>query len=566
MNKQAYLEGAVPYPAERIREYVERGWWQNLTFGDVLDRSAALQAHRTAVVDQRSRFTYAQLRERVDRFARALLKLGLRRYDRILIQLPNRSEFLVVFYGMQRIGAVPILAIPRHGVREISHFLQVMQPAAWILPAREGTRNFGELIAQVDPWRNGVEHVIMVGEGEDTPPGVLSLDVLISGHAPADGSAGDLNRYRPDPNDVAIILLTGGTTGMPKGVPRTHNSYLANIRYTNVGTRPEDVRALATPIGHSMAHQGPVGGSIFYGATLCLIEVPRAKFILEGVEKHGITRLSLVPTQLEDILSLPELDQYDLTSLRNVRTAGAALRPETARKAEMFFRGIGADFVGGGFGSSEGPCATHHAGESPEIFRTSIGRPMCEGDRWKVLDDREQELPPNKEGELAAKGPCVFTGYYRSDAENREIFTRDGYYKMGDVGRIDEEGHIYITGRKKDIIQRGGEGIIPSEIETILLLHPDINSAAVVAMPDLRLGEKACAYVTLKAGKRLSLEETVGFLKSKGASVLQLPERLVVVETLPRTEIGKIDKKALRADIQRRVEEEGEKQTAEYQM
>ncbi|MEW6665208.1 MAG: AMP-binding protein [Thermodesulfobacteriota bacterium] len=552
-----YLEGAVPYPADVIREYVERGWWQNLTFGDVLDRSAALQAERTAVVDPRSRFTYAQLKDRVDRFALALLKSGVERYDRILLQLPNRSEFLVAFYGMQRIGAVPILAIPRHGSREISHFLELMQPVAWILPSRDGNRLFSGLIAQVDPRRKGVEHVIMVGEGGETPPGVLSMEDLSSDRAPAGGSGEDLSRRRPDPNDVALILITGGTTGMPKGVPRTHNSYLANIRYTNAGTRPEDVRALCTPIGHSMAHQGPVGGSIFYGATLCLVEVPRARFILEAVERHRVTMLSLVPTQLEDILSLPELNQYDLTSLRTVRTAGAALRPETAKKAETFLRAIGADFVGGGFGSSEGPCATHHAGEPPEVFRMSIGKPMCEGDRWKVVDEREQELGPNMEGELAAKGPCVFTGYYRSEAENREIFTRDGYYKMGDIGRIDEEGYIYITGRKKDIIQRGGEGIIPSEIEAMLLLHPHIDSAAVVAMPDPRLGEKACAYVTLRPGKRLSLEETVDFLKSKGAGVLQLPERLVVVETLPRTEIGKIDKKALQEDIRKLKEREG---------
>ena len=179
---------------------------------------------------------------------------------------------------------------------------------------------------------------------------------------------------------------------------------------------------------------------------------------------------------------------------------------------------------------------------------------MCEGDRWKVLDERERELPPNTEGELAAKGPCVFTGYYRSEEENREIFTRDGYYKMGDIGRMDEDGYIYITGRKKDIIQRGGEGIIPSQIESLLLLHPGIRSAAVVAMPDSRLGEKACAYVTLKPGGSLNLDEIVSFLKSKGAGVLQLPEHLVVVDTLPRTEIGKIDKKALQADIRNRVE------------
>ncbi|PKN29587.1 MAG: hypothetical protein CVU64_07450 [Deltaproteobacteria bacterium HGW-Deltaproteobacteria-21] len=553
MNRQTYLEGAVPYPADVIREYVERGWWQNLTFGDVLDRSAARQPARTAIVDQRSRYTYAQLKEKVDRFARALLHLGVRRYDRILIQLPNRSEFLVAFYGMQRIGAVPILAIPRYGVREIHHFLQVMQPVVWILPSREGKRLSRELIEQVGPWTKGVEHVIMVGDREEIP-NVLWMDDLTSDSALQDASGGDLIRHRPDPNDVAVILLTGGTTGMSKGVPRTHNSYLANIRYTNEGTEPEDVRALATPIGHSMAHQGPVGGGIYYGASLCLIETPRAQPILEAVELHHITMLSLVPTQLEDILNFPDLSRYDLSSLRKVRTAGAALRPETARKAEMFFRGIGADFDGGAFGSSEGPCATHRPNEPPEVFHRSIGKPMCEGDRWKVLDERERELPPNTEGELAAKGPCVFTGYYRSEEENREIFTRDGYYKMGDIGRMDEDGYIYITGRKKDIIQRGGEGIIPSQIESLLLLHPGIRSAAVVAMPDSRLGEKACAYVTLKPGGSLNLDEIVSFLKSKGAGVLQLPEHLVVVDTLPRTEIGKIDKKALQADIRNRVE------------
>jgi len=555
-NGRSYLEGAVPYPREVIEEYVKRGWWLNLTFGDVLDRSAEHQAHRTAVIDRRGRLSYRELKGRVDRFALALLRLGVRKYDRMLIQLPNRLEFLVAFYGMQRIGAVPVLAIPRHGALEIAHFIQVMQPVGWILPAREGKRPFSDLIAQVDPWGKGVNHVIMVDDGEGVPPGALAMGELMGAATREQIPPGYPHAFRPDPNDVALILLTGGTTGMPKGVPRTHNSYLTNIRYTNAGTRPEDVRALVTPIGHSMAHQGPVGGSIFYGATLCLIDIPRAGSILEAVERNRITMLSLVPAQLEDLLGFPDLNKYDLSSLRMVRTAGAALRAETAYRAEEFFRRIGADFGGGGFGSSEGPCATHYEGEPPEVFRRSIGQPMCEGDRWKVLDERENELPPGKEGELAAKGPCVFTGYYRSEAENREIFTRDRYYKMGDVGRIDEEGYIYITGRKKDIIQRGGEGIIPSEIEALLLHHPSIDAAAVVAMPDPRLGEKACAYVVLKPGASLDFEGMVGFLRSKGASVLQLPEGLVVVEALPRTEIGKIDKKALREDIRNKLASE----------
>jgi non-ribosomal peptide synthetase component E (peptide arylation enzyme) len=181
---------------------------------------------------------------------------------------------------------------------------------------------------------------------------------------------------------------------------------------------------------------------------------------------------------------------------------------------------------------------------------------MCEGDHWKVIDEKELEVPPNTVGELVAKGPCVFTGYYRSEAENREVFTHDGYYKMGDMGKINEEGYIFITGRKKDIIQRGGEGIIPSEIEQLLYLHPNIEAAAVVGMPDLRLGERACCYVVLKPGATFGFEEMVAFLKSQGASVLLLPERLEIVDKLPKTTVEKIDKEALRMDIRKKIEKE----------
>jgi len=279
------LEGAVPYPAEAIREYVEKGWWLNLTFGDVLDRSVANHANRTAVIDERTRLTYAQLKEKADRFAIALLNLGVRKYDRILIQLPNRHEFLVAFYGMHRIGAVPVLAIPRHGYREIIHFFDVMEPVGWILPLKDRDEDFHPLIENVRIQARSLRHLIVIDDGNALPPNALSLERLVADTNPKTYPRDYLSQFRPDPNDVALILLTGGTTGMPKGVPRTHNSYLTNIRYTNIDTRPEDVRTLVTPIGHSMAHQGAVGGSIFYGATLCLIPSPRTIPVLEAVEK-----------------------------------------------------------------------------------------------------------------------------------------------------------------------------------------------------------------------------------------------------------------------------------------
>jgi non-ribosomal peptide synthetase component E (peptide arylation enzyme) len=556
MSKTNYLEGATPYPPDVIEVYAAKGWWLNMTYGDLLDRSASLYPDKLAVIDENSQLTYAQLKEKVDRLAIALLKLGIKKYDRILLQLPNRHEFVVAFYAMQRIGAVPILAVPRQEYHEISHFFKVMEPVGWIVPMRDGNREFLPLIDKIRAESKSLKHLIMVDDGEPLPAGSLSLEKLINDVRLSDYPADYLRQFRPDPNDVAVIYLTGGTTGLPKGVPRTHNSFHTNVRYTNSANTPDDVCGLVTPIGHTMAHQGPVGGSIMYGCTLVLIPVPRAKPILEAIQKYKITKIGFVPTQLEDILNYPDLDKYDLSSVRMVGTTGAPLRPDTAERAAALLKKIGADFRGSGFGSTEGPCAGSHGIRRQEIPRGAIGQPMCEGDRWKVLDDEGHELPLNTEGELVAKGPCVFTGYYRSEEENKTIFTPDGYYKMGDLGKIDEQGNIYITGRKKDIIQRGGEGVIPSQIENLLHQLPAVLAAAVVGMPDARLGERACAYVVLKPGKSMTFAEMIAGLKGLGAGVLQFPERLEIVGELPRTAVGKVDKKALRKEITEKLEKE----------
>ncbi len=557
MSKRAYLEGATPYPPDVIEEYTAKGWWLNLTYGDLLDRSTSLYPEKPAVIDENTQLTYAQLKDKVDRLAIAFVKLGIKKYDRLLLQLPNRHEFVVAFYAMQRIGAVPILAVPRQEYHEISHFFKVMEPVGWIVPVRDGNREFWPLIDKIRAGSTSLKYLIMVENDEPLPTGALSMEKLIEDVNLGDYPADYLRQFRPDPNDVAVIFLTGGTTGLPKGVPRTHNSFHTNVRYTNSANTPDDVCGLVTPIGHTMAHQGPVGGSIMYGCTLVLIPVPRAEPILEAIQKYKITKIGFVPTQLEDILNYPDLDSYDLSSVRMVGTTGAPLRPDIADRAAAFLKKLGAEFRGSGFGSTEGPCAGSHGIKRQEVPPGAIGRPMCEGDRWKVFDDEGRELPLNAEGELVAKGPCVFTGYYRSEEENKTIFTRDGYYKMGDLGKIDEQGSIYITGRKKDIIQRGGEGIIPSQIENLLHQLPAVLAAAVVGMPDPRLGERACAYVVLKSEQTLTFDEMIAGLKGLGAGVLQFPERIEIVEELPKTAVGKVDKKALRSEITEKLKIEG---------
>ncbi len=557
MKREDYLEGAVPYSEEVIKEYRAKGWWLDKTYGDILDRSVECYPDKPAVIDEKVSLTYRRLKEQVDRLAIALVNLGVKKYDRMLFQLPNRHEYVIAFFAAHRIGAVPVLTVARQEYQEISHFFRIAGPVAWIVPARDGKREFKGLIERIRPEAKSLKYLIMPGDGEPLPEGAFSFESLIEKVSRDDYGPDYLAQFRPDPNDVAVIFTTGGTTGLPKGVPRTHNSFLTSVRTANESVLPSYVRGLVTPIGHTMANQGTIGGAIMHGAAVALISSPRTKEMCEAIERYRITDIDLVPTQLEDLLSYPDLGHCDLSSLIKVRTVGAALRPETADRARRFMEKNGGEFLGGGFGSTEGPAAGRAPEDGSPIPRGAVGRPGFEGDHWKVIDDEERELPTGTEGELVAKGPCVFTGYYRSEAENKTIFTRDGYYKMGDLGKIDEKGNIFITGRKKDIIQRGGEGIIPKQIEDLLEHLPAVEKAAVVGMPDPRLGERACAYVVLKKGAALTFDEMVASLKEKGAGVLLLPERMEIVHDLPKTTVGKIDKKALVREITEKLKSEG---------
>ena len=555
----AYLEGFIPYKEEVIKEYTAKGGWLNLTYGDLLDRAATRYPDKIAVVDEKNRLTYEELRERVERFAIALLELGVRPHDRIIIQLPNRNEFVVAFYGMQKIGVVPVLAVPRHGPQEISSFLSLTEAVGWIVPLREGKTGFVPLIEDVRTKFQGLKYVIMPDDGEALPPYALSMKRLMEEVDMGRYGRDYLGEFRPDPNDVAVLIPTGGTTGLPKMVPRTHNSLVITNKMISARSTDEDaVLIQATPVGHAMAMQGAVNCAIYTGSTLVLQGIPRPMEMLETIQRERVTSAFMVPTQLEGIVNHPDLEKYDLRSLRVIGTAGAGLPVEVAQRAIEYFGRFGCRFSGNGLGASEGLLALGDLDDPLEVKFKTVGRNVTPGSHYKVIDQDEKELPLNEEGELVAKGPEVFTGYYKAtEEEKREVFTRDGYCRTGDLAKIDERGYITITGRKKDVIMRGGETLVPSEMENLIRRHPDVERAAVIGMPDSKMGERACAYVVLRPGKGLTFEEMISFLKAEGAGVLLLPEKLEIVDHLPETGIGKVDKKILRKDIENKLRQEG---------
>jgi 2,3-dihydroxybenzoate-AMP ligase/mycobactin salicyl-AMP ligase len=552
-----YLDGFKPHDPELINEYTENGAWEDLSYGDLLDRASAQFPDGIAVIDHRTRLTYKALRDKVDRFAIALLELGIRPHDCMILQLPNRHEFVVALYGMFKMGAIPILTVPRHSHRELSTFINLTDAVGWVVPIRDQKLEFESLIKQIRSEFECLKHVIVPENGKSLPD-TLSMEKLIHDIKLEDYPDDYLDQYRPDPNDVALLCPTGGTTGLPKIVPRTHNSLIVTNRLIAGDLDETDALLQATPVGHAMAMQGAVNSAMYKGSTLVLESIPRPTEIMETIQREKVTRVFLVPTQLEGVINHPDLKSYDLSSIKVLGTTGAALPLEVAQKASDYFVSLGCKFSGSALGASEGLLAQGDPNAPIEQQMKTVGRPVTPGSHYKVIDKNGKERPRGQQGELVVKGPEVFTGYYKtSEEEIRSIFTPDGYYRTGDLAKIDEQGFIRITGRIKDVIQRGGETLVPGEMEDLIRKHPSVESAAVIGMPDPKMGERACAYVVTRPGRSLSFEEMIDFLKTQGAGVLLFPERLEIVEALPMTKVGKIDKKELRKNIEQKLKQEG---------
>ena len=537
------------YKKEDAERYNKFRWWLGLTWADLLEKASDLYPTKEALVDDNSRLTYSQLRQKVDKLAIGLMNLGIKKRDNILLQIPNWNEFICSFFALQKVGAVVTLLLPRHTELEINYLSRLTEPKAWIVPIKYRRINYLPIIKEVLKQNPQLQHVISV-RSEETEE-LISFEKLIKDSHLSESRFRELTDKRPDPMEVAQIMPTGGTTGLPKAAPRTHNDFICNVEYHSRAWEitSEDTILTIAPVAHGQGMLCGVGGSIFNFAKLVLIDSTEPEDICRVIEKERVTAIPTVPALINRLVNFDYLRNYDLSSLRKIYAGGA---PSTSELVRAVYSRISCKFVNA-FGSVEGSTAMTRLNDNFDIVCNSVGKKCCPYEKFKVVDQDENELPPNIEGELATKGPGIFTGYFKSAEENKKIFTKDGFFKTGDLAKIDQYGNIKITGRIKDIIIRGGENISATDIENLICSHPGVEDVAVVGMPDNELGERVCAYVQPTAGKKLGFDKIISFLKRKGASVLQLPERIEFVDSIPLTKVGKADKNALREDIEKRL-------------
>ena len=543
------MEGCVTWPAELAERYRREGHWAGITIGQMFAASVRDHAGRTALVAGTQRLSYAELGARVDRVAAHLLHLGFRTYDRVILQLPNLAEFVVAYFACQRIGVIPLTCLPAFRQAEVEYFARFIEAKGYFVPVEFRGFDHLAMAREVQGKVATLQHVIVVG-GEGA--GTVSMRELLETPAPA-GWEGQVAVQPPEPSEPAVFLLSGGTTGIPKVIPRTHDDFLCATRSAAAGTgvSRDTVMLLTLPITHVLPLACPgLQGAFMHGATVVLALSPDPALAFPLIERERVTYTPLVPTALIAWVNSPRRAEHDLSSLRAMPTGGMKMTAELARQAHAAF----GDAVMQEYGASEGfICSTRPADALDWRYETQ-GRPVCPADEFRIVDDAGHEVEPGAVGELLGRGPYTIRGYYRAPDYNLAAFTPDGFYRTGDMVRRHPSGNLVIEGRKKDMINRGGEHISAEEVESHVLGHPAIVNVAVVAMPDPLLGERSCAYVILRAGERLTLEELSRFLlEEKRIAKFKVPERLEIVEAFPLTAVGKVSKQALRADIEKRL-------------
>jgi non-ribosomal peptide synthetase component E (peptide arylation enzyme) len=548
----------VRYDENEIGKYVRDGHWDHSILPDYWEANAKKWPDKEALVDSTGcRLTWAQAKQRIDRIALALFKkLRMNRDDRLMVQLPNCVEQVLVRLACEEAGILSIPELTTFRQAELNEIASLTQAVGIVIPKEYRKFDHYQMVKELQTGLPKLKHIIVMGE--DVPKDCTSLKEIMEHPYEQEYDVSELKTTKLDAvKEVGFLVTTTGTTGLPKLIEHriaAREIWTAKAHIRNWELGPDDCVLTIAPLA------GAAGGTPTYvtapvaGAKIALEYLYREEGTLEFMEKERVTVIALVPTQLARLLQLP-IKKYDLSSLRIIKTAGGFLPPPLAKEAEEKF---GCPILGTYGTQDTGSISGVPITASEEQRYTTVGR-LHPGIEIKILDDNGKEVKPGEVGTLWFKGPGNAIGYYRDlEKTMNEAFDKGGFATPGDLVMMGHDGYLKIMGRKKDIIIRGGQNIYPKEIEDYLLAHRKVTNAAVVPMPDPLMGERACAFVTVKKGEQFTFDEMMEYLKNKKIAMFKFPERLEVIDSLPLVgESGKIDKKAMTKMIADKLKAEG---------
>lgn len=544
------LPGCVSWPEEFAREYRRKGYWLDVSIPQFFARLAAAAPDRLAVVDGDRRVSLGALWEQSGNLAAHFRSLGLQPRQRAVFQLPNGVEFLISFLALLRTGVIPVMALPSHRQNEISHYVRSAEATCLFIPERSKDFDFRQMADAVRAESPSLQKVFVLGDAREQE---VSLNALLSNQANA-GDLAAIEAIELDPGDVALMLLSGGTTALPKLIPRTHNDYICNFSQSAriAGFGPDTVLLLTLPLAHNYNLGSPgLLGALAAGGRVVFAPRGDCNTVFSLVEKERVTFIQAAVPLVVNWLNDPALDRFDVSSLKVVQQGGARLSSELRDRLR---KRLGCQFQED-YGTAEGLLNMTRLDDPDDIVLHSSGAPVCADDEIKVLDEQGNEVPDGEVGELVTRGPYTIRGYYNAPQINARAFTPDGFYRMGDYVR--KRGR-YVTaeGRKNDLINRGGEKISVDEVENLILKHPAVRGVAIVAMPDPVFGERACAFMTLNPNASLTFADLSKFLLDQKIAKFKLPERLEIVPDFPVSGAGKILRRTLREMIETKIRDE----------
>ena len=537
-NTETRLPLNQVWPDALVERYRAAGHWRGETFPAFLRDRAVRFSDEVAVVAETGRYTYGQLGQEAMRIGAGLLAQGLVPGDRVIVQFGNVLEFIPVVCGLFYAGLIPVYALPAHRITEVTHFAHKAQASAYIAGQHYAGFDYRTLARELVSTVPSIAHVVLAGDAaEFTHLSALSGDPsMLPQHF--------------DPQAVAFLQLSGGSTGLSKLIPRTHDDYIYSFRASNelCGITQKSVYMAALPAAHNFPMSSPGWlGALYVGGrvVLCPSAEPSAAFAL--IERERVTCVGLVPPLALLWSDAAAHTEHDISSLEVMQVGGAKLVPEAAKR---LMSGLGCKLQQV-FGMAEGLVNYTRLDDADDIILNTQGRPISEDDDIRIVDDNGKLVAEGEAGNLQVSGPYTIRGYHNDEAANANSFTVDGYYCTGDIVKRTPDGYLIVQGRANDHINRAGEKISAEEIEDHLLGHPAVFDAAVVSIPDDYLGERSCAFIIARGDKPRAVE-LKKWMREQGLAAFKVPDQIVFADAFDTTAVGKVSRRELRAQLRTR--------------